>query len=329
MPEPTAFLSYTRKDDEFFGGYITAFRTSLENAVHVVTGDPSFRVFQDVEGIVVGEDWRNKLSEVIHGSSFLVPMLSPLFFNSEACRDELGQFLEHERALRRRDLILPVYFLSCPKLEKPDERAKDPFAKEIATRQLFDWRENANVPLHDPASRAAILKLAGGVGQAIERLETAAPTARPARLGPEQDLQALAGDPRLDAGVEGRTARGQLSPRAILWVDDAPDNNRWERQALEAYGMVFVLARDTEDAERALRERGPFAAVISDMGRVGDRQAGLTLLDRLRKAGVETPYFIYTSGLAAKLGPLARLRGAQGLTANPDALVEMVVAAVR
>ena len=44
MTKALAFLSYTRKDDEFFGGYITAFRKMLENAVHVVTGDTHFQV---------------------------------------------------------------------------------------------------------------------------------------------------------------------------------------------------------------------------------------------------------------------------------------------
>ena len=38
MQEATGVLSSTRKDDEFFGGYITAFRKSLEIGVHVVTG---------------------------------------------------------------------------------------------------------------------------------------------------------------------------------------------------------------------------------------------------------------------------------------------------
>ena len=79
MTEPLAFLSYTRKDDEFFGRYITAFRKALENAVHVVSGDERFRVFQDVEGIVIGEKWQKKLAEAINQSSVFVPMLSPLF----------------------------------------------------------------------------------------------------------------------------------------------------------------------------------------------------------------------------------------------------------
>ena len=108
MPEAIAVLSYTRKDDEFFGGYITAFRKTLESAVHVVTGMEDFHIFQDVEGIVFGEQWQKKLADVIDTASFLVPMVSPLFFNSQPCRQEVDLFLAHERKLKRDDLILPV-----------------------------------------------------------------------------------------------------------------------------------------------------------------------------------------------------------------------------
>lgn len=322
MPPPLAFLSYTRKDDEFFGGYITAFRKMLENAVHVVTGERSFQVFQDIEGLVIGENWQKKLAEAIHSSSFFVPMLSPLFFNSKPCREEAGQFLEHERALKRDDLILPIYFLTTAKLEKEEEKAKDLLATEFANRQMFDWRRQANVPLQESAAREAILALARAIENAIQRLEAGRPL-------PERGREILAADPRLTAGIAAHVRREELNPRTILWVDDNPDNNIWERQALESYGVRFVLARDTAEAERQLQEKGPFAAIISDMSRVGDPQAGYTLLSRVREARIQAPYFIYTAGLAARLWPVARLRGAQGLTADPDALVEMVVAAIR
>jgi CheY-like chemotaxis protein len=330
MPQTLAFLSYTRKDDEFFGGYITAFRKTLETGVHVVTGEPTFQLFQDIEGLVIGESWQKKLGEVIHQSSFLVPMLSPLFFNSTPCRDEVGQFLEHERALKRDDLILPVYFLTSAKIEKEEEKTKDPLAKEVARRHMFDWREKANVPLQEPAAREAILALARAIEKAMKRLE--APAVEPAGAAPrppERGREPLLADPWLAAGVDADVKRETVSPRTILWVDDNPDNNIWERRALESYGVRFVLARDTAEAQQRLRENGPFTAIISDVGRVGDPQAGYTLLKRVREAGIDTPYFIYTAGLAAKLWPIARLRGAQGLTADPDALVEMVVEAFR
>ena len=38
-PSPETFLSYTRLDDEYFGGAITSLRRLLELGVQVVTGD--------------------------------------------------------------------------------------------------------------------------------------------------------------------------------------------------------------------------------------------------------------------------------------------------
>ena len=318
-----AFLSYTRKDDEFFGGYITAFRKMLENAVQVVTGETSFQVFQDIDGIVIGENWEKKLDEAIHGSSFFVPMLSPLFFNSQPCREEVEKFLEHERTLKRSDLILPIYFLTTAKLEKEEEKTKDPLATEFAKRQLFDWRQQANVPLQDPAGREAILALARAVANALERLEVK-------QTLPVRGREIITSDTRLMTGIPAEVLREKLTTRKVLWVDDNPDNNIWERQALESYGVEFVLAQDTAEAVQQWQDKGPFTAIISDMGRVGDAQAGYTLLSIVKEAPIKVPYFIYTAANHEEsLSHDAKVRGAQGLTSDPDALVAMVVAAIR
>jgi CheY-like chemotaxis protein len=338
IEQPTAFLSYTRKDDEFFGGYITEFRKMLENAVHVVSGSQAFKVFQDIEGIVIGENWRKKLSQVIHQSSFFVPMVSPLFLNSRPCREEVEEFLAHERALDREDLILPVYFLLTAKLEKQEERERDPIAKELAARQIYDWREIAKLPLKEPAARQAVLDLAREIAEATERLGgtgeghsgadgfahgDAAPAA--AGVAPESAASAEA----LSAGVAGDARLNELRPRQILWVDDQPDNNIWERRALESYGMRFALARDTDTAKGLLSGNDGFAAVISDLGRPGDSRAGITLLKWLRQGPkAAMPYFIYTSRRGAKGTPTAREPVPLGVTANPDELVELIVRAL-
>ncbi len=325
MQQADGFLSYTRKDDEFFGGYITEFRKMLQNAVHVVTGETSFQVFQDIEGIVIGEKWERRLAEIIHASSFFIPVLSPLFFNSGPCRDEVTQFLKHERTLDRDDLILPLYFVDSPRIEKAEEKAKDPVAQEIASRQIFDWRQNAGLPLHDPMARRAILVLAGEVAERLQTFDAKPPDEKQRQLR-QSGYEGFATDPRVAAGVTN-AKREELTQRTILWVDDSPDNNIWERRALESYGVRFSLARDTDTAERLLFT-GRFAAIISDMGRPGDRKAGLTLLDRVRKKDADTPFFLYTSERVARAWPLSELSGAQGITADPDALVQMVVAAI-
>lgn len=76
--------------------------------------------------------------------------------------------------------------------------------------------------------------------------------------------------------------------------------------------------------------RGPFAAVISDLGRPGDRAAGLTLLKELHQTGhTQLPYFIYTSPAGIAVAPVARALGSRAVTADPDELVRAVIDAVR
>ncbi len=82
MGRQQAFLSYTRIDDEFFGGAITSLRTALELGMRVVTGDRDFAIFQDLDGIELGQNWQNRLDEAISGALFLLPIVTPLFLTS-------------------------------------------------------------------------------------------------------------------------------------------------------------------------------------------------------------------------------------------------------
>jgi hypothetical protein len=61
-----------------------------------------------------------------------------------------------------------------------------------------------------------------------------------------------------------------------------PDNNRYERQGLEALGVRFALSTSTDDALNQLRYQ-TFDLIISDKGRPPDPQAGYTLCQRQSK----------------------------------------------
>ena len=98
---PQAFLSYTRFDDEASYGAITRLREELERQVRAVTGDRGFEIFQDIDGIKFGENWPEKLDEALASVRFLIPVMTPSFFKSAPCRDELTKFLAHEQAAGR------------------------------------------------------------------------------------------------------------------------------------------------------------------------------------------------------------------------------------
>lgn len=109
----------------------------------------------------------------------------------------------------------------------------------------------------------------------------------------------------------------------ILWVDDRPENNVYERQAMEAMGLTFTLALSTEEALRLLETR-QFAAIISDMGRKEGPQEGYKLLELLRAQDKSTPFFIYAGSNAESHRREASLRGAQGSTNIAESLIELV-----
>lgn len=166
---PQAFLSYTRLDDQGHEGGITALRAALELQVRIVTGDDSFEIFQDVDGIAFGEHWPKRLDQALAASRFLIPVLSPRFFRSEPCRDELRKFLAHEQAAGRDDLILPIYLVDAPVLDRPHLTAADELARAIAERQRWDWRPHAFAALTEPTVRKAVRELARAIGDRLDR----------------------------------------------------------------------------------------------------------------------------------------------------------------
>lgn len=113
----------------------------------------------------------------------------------------------------------------------------------------------------------------------------------------------------------------------ILWVDDIPENNVFERQTLESMGLEFTLATSTNEALHALSTR-KFAAIISDMGRKEGPREGYVLLEELRKNDKITPYFIYAGSRAPQHRREANMRGAQGTTNVAQELIDMVTRAL-
>ncbi len=114
----------------------------------------------------------------------------------------------------------------------------------------------------------------------------------------------------------------------VLWVDDRPDNNTYERRAFEAAGIRFTLALSTDEA-LGLLKRHRYAAIISDMGRREGVREGYVLLDEIRSQGDQTPFFIYAGSNSPEHKREASAHGGQGSTNNPEELFQMVMQVTR
>ena len=129
------------------------------------------------------------------------------------------------------------------------------------------------------------------------------------------------------AALPDARSQRRLRDKLVLWVDDNPGNNRYERQAMEALGVRFALSTSTEDALEQLK-RQSFDLIISDMSRPPDDRAGYTLLDTLRSRGDRTPYMIYASSRSPEHVQEARKHGALGCTNSPEELTRVVTQAL-
>src|SRR6185503_19916438 len=114
--QPIAFLSYVRSDDEHEGGRITAFRQRLEGEVQMQTGKP-FPIFQDRNDIAWGQNWEERIKKSLYDVTFLIPVLTPSFFQSPACKLEFESFVLKENTLGVNRLILPLYYVECDELD--------------------------------------------------------------------------------------------------------------------------------------------------------------------------------------------------------------------
>lgn len=117
---------------------------------------------------------------------------------------------------------------------------------------------------------------------------------------------------------------GRKWKNKVLWVDDRPENNIYERKAFESQGIEFSLTLSTNEAIEILKNNR-YAAIISDMGRKEGPQEGYVLLENIRKSGLQTPFFIYAGSNEPEHKMMALERGAQGSTNRAQELFEMVM----
>ena len=184
MPiKPTAFLCYVHFDDEYEDGRLSEFRQRLSGEVRIQTGD-EFPIFQDRNDIGWGKAWKARIDQSLDAATFLIPILTPSFFKSTECRRELTQFLERETKLRREDLILPVYYVTCPVLDEEAKRKKNRLARVLASRQYADLRELRFEPFTSSEVRRMLSRLAAQIRAALAEIqedETKSPAGKPRR----------------------------------------------------------------------------------------------------------------------------------------------------
>lgn len=147
----------------------------------------------------------------------------------------------------------------------------------------------------------------------------------------EQTTAATLADPALFDEVEAvfqhspalrraKLVHAVLDGARILWVDDHPENNTWERALLGAFSVSVTCVSDTASALKSLQAQD-CDVIISDMGRSGVRDEGARALSALKAVRPATPVIFYTFGSNASVAPA----NAFGITTRPDDLLHLIL----
>ena len=107
----------------------------------------------------------------------------------------------------------------------------------------------------------------------------------------------------------------------LLWVDDNPDNNIYERIMLASLGVVIDLSLSTNEA-LVMLARQPYDAIISDIERQGVMDEGLRFLQAVQGCDVHPPTIFYTFRLDPRK-PIPP--GAFAITQRPDDLLHYIL----
>jgi formylglycine-generating enzyme required for sulfatase activity len=157
--EPIGFWSYTTSDDLASRGQLSRLRLLIADDLQRLIGrEPRVHIFQDVAAIPKGASWEAEINAALDAASFIIPILTPAFLQSEWCCREVLRFRLREQALGRDNLIFPFHYTDTSHVDPHDKREVfDPSVHALlSSRQRLDFRE---LELEDPDARAVRYKL--------------------------------------------------------------------------------------------------------------------------------------------------------------------------
>lgn len=307
---PQVFISYSTKNAVF------------ADLARMKLDAQGIAVWLDAGDLRGGEEWRSSIDRGIAQSDAMIVILTPASCASSYVTYEWGF------ALGMKKKVIPILHEDCeihPRLEaiqyldfRDHRNAQwNTLANEVrdAEKQTSETPQEQSVGQMSAADLQEII--ASSIALASAQAKSSGQATEPEDLSraAERVVGALSRSGHRDSTRQRRS---------ILWVDDRPDNNVYERRAFEGLGISFTLALSTAEALEILK-RKKFSAIISDMGRKEGPREGYALLEALRERDSKTPFFIYAGSNAPEHKREAKEKGAQGSTNNPQELFNLVV----
>jgi hypothetical protein len=168
MESTAGFWSYAREDDEQDDGRVRELAEAVKREYSLITGE-ELQLFVDRD-IEWGEEWKRRIDDALAVTTFFIPVITPRYFQRDACRRELLTFAGHAKSLGREDLLMSIYYVSVPGL-MDEEQTDDEAVSLVSSMQWDDWRELRLEAKDSSEYRRRVNKLARRLA-AIKRADT-------------------------------------------------------------------------------------------------------------------------------------------------------------
>ncbi|QXF82084.1 TIR domain-containing protein [Rhodococcus pyridinivorans] len=172
---PSAFWSYAHVDDDATDGHVRRLATQVKNAFRLLTGT-ELELFFDRESLQWGDEWKDKIDNSVHGTTFFIPIITPSYLKSSACREEFLLFWKKSSTSGLGELLLPIIYAPITF----DMESDDEIVATVSKIQSEIWQE---IRLEDESSSAykkALNKLAARLKEIADSVEQKPEVAFPA-----------------------------------------------------------------------------------------------------------------------------------------------------
>ena len=165
-------LVYVRGDDDYLGRGLTDLRGRIEGELSMQLGH-DVGIFQDIHDLHTGDRWADALRAGVTKAAFLIPVLTPRFFNRDWCREEVLTFLQIAKDKGLAPRIFPIRFVEWDDEAECEVRAAlEPFQYKDFSRWRFE---------SDPTQRSKLLNdFAKDVKARLNLPQVPRPVAKPA-----------------------------------------------------------------------------------------------------------------------------------------------------
>jgi hypothetical protein len=321
------FWSYVREDDVGDDGRILTLSRDIRASYRLQTAE-DLRLFVDRESIQWGEEWEKLIGDAIAGTTFFIPLITPSYFQSNACRQELLKFVREADRLGLRQLLMPVYWVTVKELEQDGPDSSDEAIRAIATHQWQDLREVRLEERESAEYRKAVNGLAGEIAKrAVEVAETVDDVpSRPAEILEEATEDD--GEPGiLEILTEGDEAFEKLTNIMGGIAEDIKEVGEISETANSDLEAAVARGQGTKAAltitERYARQLSDPADRIADRGQ--EFAASMTSLD----ASMHTRLNILGEEGSLSDEHVEFLRGVEELAATSDEALDQLADMVR